>query len=539
MPAGDESEDVDDEQTGGSRLTVGLEARHTRALEQSMHRRDDAMSRLENITSTSRTVDVSSSDDVASPPEVGRRSEASTRRARYTDVSGLDLDDSMFGDLDLEESIVAGDETRSGLHSTETSSLNVAAFRRRPRVSSIVGKDDAPIRPSSRGPNTPGISSTINFGNFKRRQREPSILGTARKHRSRSRQPLASEDESGDEREGTRLGRAFSRQRSTRQASVAPSQGESRAVSPARETRKRKSLEEQGGSAQKRTAMECEVEAHDSIEIDDGMDSDEDDSVLSSLPTTPPRGVTPDPNDPDLAPPASIASSDDSPPAQANWESLAHRNYHHKRPASRAQKTPELGADASDISSPPSLTHSPNYAAPPPKRAPRGRARKREPEPAPKVTTAELASLLPRRRHKHPNNDPYNISSDAEEEALTFDNDDDELSYAHPRATRTKRSTKPLRNASKSKAKGKQPATGKGAKRTYGSKTSDKENDEEDSIVVGGNGDGEEATPDEESSQEMLERMGEELKNAAKKFKEVDKWELAFEEVTEPSSEAA
>ena len=41
---------------------------------------------------------------------------------------------------------------------------------------------------------------------------------------------------------------------------------------------------------------------------------------------------------------------------------------------------------------------------------------------------------------------------------------------------------------------------------------------------------------DSENTVEMLARMGEELTVAAKKFKEVDKWELAFEEVTEASS---
>ncbi|RKU42852.1 hypothetical protein DL546_002543 [Coniochaeta pulveracea] len=517
MPARDS--DSDNEQTGGARLTVGLEARQARDSDQSMRKRDAAFNRLDNITSTSKTLDVSSSD--------------------VANVSGLDLEDSMFGDLDLDldldDSLDIGQDTRTGLQSAETSSLNVAAFRRRPRASSIVGRDDAPIRPSSRGPTTPGISSTINFGNFKRRQREPSILGTARKHRSRSRQPVASEDESDNDIGGTPLGRT-----SSRQASKEPTQEGAKAVPLVQQGKKRKSLEEQGGSARKRTAVEPEDEVHDTIEIDDNMRQEDSDSVLSSLPTTPARGPSPDPNDPDLAPPASISSSDISPVAATCWDALTHRNYNHKRQGRQAQKTPELDEDASDISSPPSLTHSPNYTAPPPKSAQRGRTRKREPEPAPKVTTAELESLLPRHRHKQRNKDPFDVSSDAEEGALTFDNDEDELSYVHTR--RTKRTTRPLRDASKNRSKGKQQATGKGAKRTYGSKSSDKENDDdEDAITAGGGlGDGgeDEATPASETSQVMLERMGEELKNAAKKFKEVDKWELEFEEITEPSSEA-
>jgi hypothetical protein len=468
-----------------------------------------------------------SSGDIDSPPELGRRGETSARRSRHTDLSGLDLDDDMFGDLD--DSLVNGEESQTMQHSNETSSLNVSAFRRRPRVSSIVGKDDAPIRPSSRGPNTPGITSTFSFGNFKRRKREPSILGTARRHRSTSRQPgRASGAESADEEDFTRLGEPTPPRRAVSRSSAVPSRGVSRDPSPRRQTRKRKSLEEHAGG-EKRVAVESDADVHESVEVDD-----DDDSALSSPPTTPLRGTTPDPNDPDLAPPASIASSDDSPVVRANLDVFTHRNYHSRRPASRAQKTPELDADASDISSPPSLTHSPNYTEPPPKAGPRGRTRKRDP--SPKVTTADLASLLPRRRHKQ-----VEPSSDAAEDPFALDNDDDELSYAQPRG-RSKRPPRPLGNVSNSASKGKQPAKGKGAKRTYGSRAfSDKENEQEDTIVVDGSedeaaADEEEVIPDPETSQMMLERMGEELKNAAKKFKEVDKWELEFEEVTEPSS---
>jgi hypothetical protein len=38
-----------------------------------------------------------------------------------------------------------------------------------------------------------------------------------------------------------------------------------------------------------------------------------------------------------------------------------------------------------------------------------------------------------------------------------------------------------------------------------------------------------------ENSQELEERVGRELKRAARKFEEVDKWELEFEEVTASS----
>lgn len=507
-----DAEGLEDEARRPAQLVVEAETQDVRAVAESILMGDPTMTQLDHVTTTSKTVGASSGVD--SPPEIGRRSETRTGGARLTDVSGLDLDDEMFGDLD--DSIVIGEDSQTAQHSNETSSLNVAAFRRRPRVSSIVGKDDAPIRPSSRGPNTPGITSTFSFGNFKRRKREPSILGA--RHRSVSRQP-GGRDESADEGDFTVLGD------DVRGSSAVPSRAASREPSPRRQTRKRKSLEDHNGG-EKRVAVEPEEEMHNSIEIDQDDDHTE---PLSSPPSTP-AGSLPDPNDPDLAPPESIASSQDSPIVRVNLDALTHRNHHSRRAASRAHKTPELDADASDISSPPSLTHSPNYDTPPPKAAARGRAKKRDPPP--KVTTADLASLLPRRRHKQ-----VEASSDAEEDTLTLDNDDDELSYAQPK--RTRKTARPLGNASNSTAKGKQPAR-KGGKRTYGSRVSDKENEGlEDSIEVDGDeeaAEGEEVIPDDETSQVMLERLGEELEDAAKKFKEVDKWELEFEEVTEPSS---
>ena len=39
-----------------------------------------------------------------------------------------------------------------------------------------------------------------------------------------------------------------------------------------------------------------------------------------------------------------------------------------------------------------------------------------------------------------------------------------------------------------------------------------------------------------ENSQELEKRLGKELKRAARKFEEVDKWELEFEECTASSS---
>lgn len=515
-------------QSARPRLGVKGNAQQAKALEDSMRRRDEAMTRLDDLTSTSKTFNASS-DDVESPPEIGRRSQTSLRQGRPTDVSGLDLDDDMFGDLD--DSLVGHDQSQSVHHSTDTSSLNVAAFRKRPRKSSIVGRDDAPIRPSSRGPNTPGISSTLNFGHFRRRPREPSILGTGRRGRSNSRQPQASGDESENERDLTRnIGLTPLRQTS-RQPGGAPSSEAPRQASPNERTRKRKSLEDHG-SGQKRAALDSDDDVRDSIEVDDNPDA-------SRRGRSPPRLATPDMDDPDLAPPLSSGSSEGGAAIWPPLDSLAHRTYRTRRPASRALKTPELGDSGSDISSPPSLTHSPNYR-------PAAKTKRNVRAAKAKVTTADLASLLPRRRHKKTGSNPFEItSSDAEEEDSTLGNEDDELAYTSSRATRTRKTPRPPGREANSEAKDKRAAgTAKTSRRTYGSRSSDKENQGEEEIIVGAGDDaaedeGEEdgvELPDEETSQMMLVRLGQELKSAAKKFKEVDKWELEFEEITHSSS---
>ena len=65
--------------------------------------------------------------------------------------------------------------------------------------------------------------------------------------------------------------------------------------------------------------------------------------------------------------------------------------------------------------------------------------------------------------------------------------------------------------------------------------TSDKENEEidpDDSLAPLPDDDN--ASP--ENSQELEKRVGRELKEAARKFQEVDQWELEFEDITASSS---
>ncbi|KAH6636078.1 hypothetical protein F5144DRAFT_591354 [Chaetomium tenue] len=341
---------------------LDVDSDQARALEDSKRRRDDAMNRLDDLTSTSRP-------DEAESPGTGQRGEtASERQPRLTDLSGLDLDDELFANLDdsLDDTENGIEETRTGYRSTDTSTFNVAMFKRRPRQSSVAGRGDGPIRPSSRRQNTPSISGALNFGDFRRRAREQSILGTDRK---------------------ARTARSLSR-------------------------------------------------------------------------------------------------------------------------------TSQASRNAS-------------------------------------VTTADLASLLPRRRHKasnrdNDNHDPFDLDASEDERYNADGNDANETSYVDSRPTRRRKAQRPL-GKSTSNGKGKQAETrnagGKRrAVRTYGTVNDDKENDEvADEIVVGSGNEevdeeAQEELPVEETSQMMVERLGEELQKAAKKFKEVDKWELSFEQATQSSS---
>ncbi|KAK3295485.1 uncharacterized protein B0H64DRAFT_359119 [Chaetomium fimeti] len=371
--------------------TAGSQTRRTRAsqhldvnsdqarvLEDSRRKRDDAMNRLDDLTSTSRP-------DEAENLGTGHSGQApaASMQPRLTDVSGLDLDDDLFANLDdtLDDTEEVIEATQTGYRSADTSSFNVAMFKRRPRQSSVAGRDTAPIRPSSRGQNTPSISHTLNFGNFRRRAREPSILGTGRK---------------------ARTARSLSR-------------------------------------------------------------------------------------------------------------------------ASQASRNASVLGDGDD-------------SAPPQK----------------KVTTADLTSLLPRRRHKTSNrdndrNDPFDLDASEDERYNAAGNGADESSDVDSRATRRRKGQRPLAKST-SNGKGKQAEAGNAASkrravRTYGSMNENKENNEaaEEEIVVA-SGDEELDEEDEaelpvaETSQMMVERVGEELQKAAKKFKEVDKWELSFEQATQSSS---
>ncbi|KAI1078457.1 hypothetical protein F5B20DRAFT_548212 [Whalleya microplaca] len=502
------------------------------------------MERLQNITSTTGNGASESTGESDGSIELGRRGTETPLYGRMTDVSGLDLDDDVFGDLDTTlDTAGPASASASAQRSAETSTLSTGLFKRRPRAGSFLSRDDGPIRPSSRtGPNTPAFSSTFNIGLFKRRAREPSILGTAQKPRPQRPEPEqeseheedAADDEFAPEAESTPLRRSKRRSKE-----VEPGEKSPQALLSAN-TRKRKS--EEGHERRSRSPPFDENERIEGAAQQSSSD-------ISSPPTLPrqyERPVTPVMNEEFMAPPLSSGSSSADQEIWPPLQSLARGRT--RRPVSALRRTPVQDDNVSDMSSPPSLTYSPNYAepSPPPKQAAKPKRRAAS-KPETQVTTAALTGLLPRRRRRHDRSDPFGIEdeSDAEVDVSGLGADEDELSYADVRTRR-----RPVRPGSRagpsnqSKSRGRSGQRGKAkqtpveastpvVRRTYG-RSSDKENQGEVDSEEGDAPAGDEQS--EENSQELVARLGSELKDAKRKFQEVDKWELKYEEMTQSSS---
>ncbi|KAL0931803.1 uncharacterized protein CTRU02_212756 [Colletotrichum truncatum] len=538
-------------------------------------RRSTSLRQKQTLKETDRAVDKGNDvekDTKGKAKEDQQKSESSVEAGRKTratpvqqrrDTTGLDMDDDLFGlDTTLGDDDDDAAAAPPSAPRSDTSTFSVSNFRRRGRAPSIsINKDDAPIRPSSRGISTPGISSVFNIGNFRRRRREPSILGTAQKERAQRPLEPSSGPESGDEDEEDFNPEAEStpinNRRRTRPPPAAETDSEAEAepvpesqqvlapdsqpekeaaVASSTRSRKRKSLEsheetERPGKAS-RTEPEPEL-------------ADDSDSSLSDLPSpallTPTRGsnlprpVTPN-QDEIMAPPESSGSEDDD----GVWPDIHTLAKQRRRRASPT--TPTRDGNISDASSPPSLTHSPNFPA--------TRNKSRQKKQQKKVTTADLTGLLPQRRHKK-NRDPLDVDeSDDEVDTSNLGQGDDELSYIDARTRSRRARTTPLNRSSanrppsrgskatasvaKSKAT---PGSNRPSTRTYSRRLSDKENQVEVEDEV----EGENLAPAQDEaidSQESSDptRTADELKQAVRKFKEVDRWELEFEEVTEDSS---
>ncbi|KAI0844992.1 hypothetical protein F5Y00DRAFT_266087 [Daldinia vernicosa] len=525
--------------------TRSTSSHQLKALEVARQQRDSAMDRLENMTSTSSNRVDEPGEPSESSVELGRKVAGTPQQRRMADMSGLDLDDSDFDDLNTTFD-TAG--PASAQRSVETSTMSASVFKRRPRAGSFLSREDGYIRPSSRtGPNTPGVSSTFNIAMFKRRVREPSILGTAQKPRPQrlEPEPEPESDQDGDEDEEAVDEEGFAPEAES--TPVKPSKRRSGEVEagpaspqdlPRANSRKRKSSE-----GHERRARSSPVEDDEPVEEPRVQQSD---SELSSPPSTPPprqqssKPATPIMDEELMAPPLSSGSSEGD---FEVWPPLQSLTRARRRRPSIPRRTPVADDIISDISSPPSLTYSPNYREPsPPPRQAEKTKRKGVSKPEPKITTAELrtedlAGLLPRRRRRNARTDDED--SEAEVDISGLGDHDDELSYLdvrarrHPvrpgsRAGRSKnQNVGRARPASRGKTAKRTPSTNRRTTITYG-RTSDKENQEES--------EGDEEQGGEENNQDMAERASEELKNAARKFQEVDQWQLDYEEVTESSS---
>lgn len=517
------------------------------ALKASQRRRDAAMDKLDTLTSTTNDATESSELVELGRKDTGVESSLLGPRGGHGNLSGMEIhDDEIFGNLDSSFDVTrAGDKdssstTHAGLHSgtrsADTSTFNVSVFRRQParrRQSSIVSKDDAPIRPSSRGPMTPGLSSTFSLGNFRRRQRQPSILmSSAQKARlglPRSRATSAEDNavEETDleesflpEAEGTPIRLSRGRRGTLEEAGGAANEFQTQDASQIRST-KRKSTENHESEMAKRQAVESESDdaIHQSIEIDDR-------SSPPSFVERRRRG-TPELDEDILAPPASSSSREGSPTMWPSLKNLGKKRHAHAPP--RARKLPVLDDDMSDVSDPPSLTHSPNFKATNP-------AVTKKRKDSPKLSTADLEALLPRRRRKARRDD-----CDLEDaESSTSEQEE------RPSRAAKKKPTRPLNCSSKTNQTNADKATSAPTKRTtrrtYGSRSFNKENTTEgESIEVRGKA----STPLDDTAFEAdvndetttTLSLGDELKAASRKFREVDQWELDFEEVVEPSSD--
>ncbi|KAI6785787.1 uncharacterized protein J7T54_006126 [Emericellopsis cladophorae] len=564
----------DQEPRGRSRAT----RRSTSTMQDAEKTRDQALRALATEDPTSTEHDTSI--------EVGRRAATPSRR----DTTGLDLGDSMFGDLD--ESF---DLPRDLDHSSLAGGIGGSSvIKPRSRASSIIGRNDPPIRPSSRGGATPLMSSTLNFGNFKRRPREPSILGASRKAVGDTTGTTASnttstfargQEESDDEEdlgltlelegfeepeaESTPISHRRRTRASLRQAKEAsPELPDLSKASVRSRKRKSKSDEAVGGSDRPEkisrteeptrqvdveeeeviprtqsspapapeidvaaeSSSECS-ESEDAPELESGaraapvltVESDPDsssdtDSSLSELPspiTIPARLVArPATPDGDYAAPPLSSASEVSDELWPDIHDLA------KRRARQANADDKL----SNVSSPPSLTHSPNHQP----RVARGRSRTRRSPPP--LTTAVLANLMPKRRQQRlageEDNDEYDTTG--------IRHGEDELSFVDSRRRQnrsTARSASRNTNArNKSKGGSRKRGTSRRQTKTYSRRDMEPDKENEDEEVDESRYD---PVPDETFDGADHVREYPELKAAAAKFQRVDQWQMEFESADE------
>lgn len=511
-----------------------------------------------------------------------------------TGALGISSEETQLADMDLESSSPSVEVGRRDTSTTmvENSTLAIGNFKRRPRPQSILGRRAARARSSSiesnlaendglttvrkqrttsTSNNAPGHmggrvrsssigldmdrnasavpGSALRIGNFKRRARAPSVLGTGQKPRApRPEYDLEDEDDFSPDDQSTPLN--LSKSKATVGSSEGSSNSRKRKLSAVQVPRSQESPEPEepasptltshrevadGDDTIPSTEPLEEIEQEEELEEEDDNEDEPEDRSRSPSQELPPlsdaRHITPEPLSSTMAPPESSTPAPDSPPPP---RSIA-RPRPQQAPARSGRpvraETPLPRNQDSPPSSPPSLTHSPN--GPAARTAPRP---KKQPPPVSTLSTAELQALLPRRR-RHTTRDPFDIPSEDELDVSGLASDEDELSTMRPVSRRSM--APPVRKPTKLKpaAKSKRATYGRAASRAASDKENDAEADPNDSLgPLPDDAAEEDGEASVESSQALEKRVGKELKNAARKFQEVDKWELDFEECTASSS---
>lgn len=445
------------------------------------------------------------------------------------------------------ESELAEDDGLMSVSQSRRNTSTLVGHKRRPRERGLSQAAPLPASSIALQMGTPlHVGSAMKIANFKRRAREPSVLGTAQKKQAQKLQYDDDNDEDDlddfnpdDESTPLNLSKNKDMASSSVPSSSNPRKRKLSAVqvplsqpSPMLPSPRAASLEEAIPSTAPRSEGS---EGREDPEQDEAMEQDE--APLPSIERPPTPQILSD----TMAPPRS-SSSDSSIPSPQMLSRIRLAPSRGRRP--QRNRTPPPRTQDSPISSPPSLTHSPNR---PLLNVAETRLKKAAPPPS-TLSTAQLQALLPKRRRR-PARDTFDIPS-SEDEVAALNPEDDELSHisARPRSRRSNALNRPpVATLKKAVAKSKQISKGKepmATRRTYSSRkapntASDKENDGDGDVddslgpipddVEGGN-------RESENSQEMEQRLGKELKRAAKKFKEVDRWELEFEEITASSS---
>jgi len=499
-----------------------------------------------------RDLDLESSSPLL---EVGRRDRSTTgvdnsilaignfkRRPRQNSILGRAASRARSSSV---EDNLAKDNGLVRVGSKRDSTLGNGNVERHRRELSLTGRNAGRIRSSSIGLNmdigTPAVGSAMKIGTFKRRAREPSILGTAQKKQRRVPydEYQSEDDDFNPDDESTPLNLSKTR---TMDNSSAPSSSNSR-------KRKLSAVQVPQSQPQRSSPFPPEDEPTEdpdlipasvcsNTEVSDEEENEaEREMTLGShaegfhLASDDAHAVTPEPLSETMAPPQSSSSSPPSPIATFPVERLQTQRAPARGRRPLRSQTPLVFNQDSPPSSPPSLTHSPNR----PTKTTAKQKTRNQPPPASSLSTAQLQALLPRRRRRARNEFDIDSSED-EVDVSGLASDDDELAHSTIRAP-------PRRSAPVSAARAKLKSIAKtkaGAKITYGSKrqaASDKENQEEidpdDSLAPVRDDEG---SSNPENGKELEKRVGKELKRAVKKFAEVDKWEMEFEDVTASSS---